>query len=133
MFGLNKKAVRPPDQHFTLNQLKAALPAFLSQFDLKALLNSGSLSGQTHVTLAKIEDGNFIYCLVRLPKLQVNLLSPQQRNIAWLVSQGLSNKEIAEKFSIKVGSVAAQLRLIYSKLRIESRTELACLGIAIDS
>jgi DNA-binding NarL/FixJ family response regulator len=132
MFGLNKKAVRPPDQHPTLSQLNAALPAFLSKFDLKALENTGRSSKPAHATLAKFEEGEFAYCLVRLLKIPENLLSPQQHLIACLVSQGLSNKEIADKISIKIGSVAAQLRHIYNKLRIKSRTELACLGISLE-
>jgi len=42
-----------------------------------------------------------------------------------LVGQGLSNKEVARRLNISVGTVKAHLHTIFKQLRIPNRTALA--------
>jgi DNA-binding CsgD family transcriptional regulator len=53
------------------------------------------------------------------------VLTPSERRVAELVSEGLSNKEVAVRLVITVRTVEAHLSKIYAKLGLRSRTELA--------
>jgi DNA-binding NarL/FixJ family response regulator len=50
-------------------------------------------------------------------------LTPRESDILALLSEGLSNKEIAERVKISYDTVRAHLRHIYEKLHVRSRTE----------
>jgi DNA-binding NarL/FixJ family response regulator len=52
-------------------------------------------------------------------------LSRREQEVLELLSQGASNKEIAEKLSISIETVTWHLRHIYNKLHVRSRTEAA--------
>jgi DNA-binding NarL/FixJ family response regulator len=52
-------------------------------------------------------------------------LTNRRRQVAALVCQGLSNREIAEKLGVAEGTVKIHLHGIYEKLDISNRTELA--------
>jgi DNA-binding CsgD family transcriptional regulator len=52
-------------------------------------------------------------------------LTPTEESVAHLVSEGLSNREVAESLFMSVHTVDAHLRRIYRKLDVRSRTELA--------
>jgi two-component system nitrate/nitrite response regulator NarP len=52
-------------------------------------------------------------------------LSPKERAIANLVSQGLRNKDIAAELGITEGTVKVHLHRVYEKINITNRTELA--------
>jgi DNA-binding NarL/FixJ family response regulator len=52
-------------------------------------------------------------------------LTQTESNVAALVAQGLSNKEVAARLFVSVRAVEANLSRIYAKLGIRSRTELA--------
>jgi two-component system nitrate/nitrite response regulator NarL len=56
----------------------------------------------------------------RLPRL-----TKRRRQVATLISHGLSNREVAEKLGVTEGTVKTHLHAIYEKLDIHSRTELA--------
>lgn len=56
-----------------------------------------------------------------------DLLSPQERQIALLAAEGLSNREIAERLYLSHRTVAAHLYRAFPKLGITSRGELAPL------
>jgi DNA-binding NarL/FixJ family response regulator len=51
-------------------------------------------------------------------------LSSREREIALLIRQGLSNKEIAGNLSVSINTVKTHLRRIYQHLGISSRREL---------
>jgi DNA-binding NarL/FixJ family response regulator len=51
-------------------------------------------------------------------------LTNRRRQVATLVLRGHSNREIAEKLAMSVGTVKIHLHAIYEKLDIHSRTEL---------
>ena len=57
-------------------------------------------------------------------------LSETQRRIAELVTEGLSNKEIAARLFIAVRTVESNLSTVYAKLGVHSRTELASRLVA---
>ncbi|WP_148575390.1 helix-turn-helix transcriptional regulator [Nocardioides caldifontis] len=56
-------------------------------------------------------------------------LTPTELRIAQLVSQGMSNKEVAEVCWISPRTVAFHLRNVFSKTGVTSRGELAHLGL----
>jgi DNA-binding CsgD family transcriptional regulator len=51
-------------------------------------------------------------------------LTPRELQIARLVAQGLTNPQVAERLSVKAGTVSSHLDNIYAKLRISSRAAL---------
>jgi DNA-binding CsgD family transcriptional regulator len=55
-------------------------------------------------------------------------LTHQERRIAWLVAEGLSNREISRQLNIREGTVKVHLHHIYAKLSIANRTSLAVLA-----
>jgi DNA-binding CsgD family transcriptional regulator len=59
-------------------------------------------------------------------------LTPTERRVADLVSEGRSNKEVAEALFVSVRTVEANLTRVYAKLGIRSRTELAATRPASD-
>jgi len=58
-------------------------------------------------------------------------LSRREQEILELLSQGCSNKEIADKLSISIETVTWHLRHIYSKLHVRSRTQAALKFLSI--
>jgi DNA-binding NarL/FixJ family response regulator len=60
----------------------------------------------------------------------VGALSPRERQIALLVSDGLSNKHLARELDLTEGTVKVHLHNIYEKLDLRNRTELTALAIA---
>ena len=52
-------------------------------------------------------------------------LSPREREVAVLATQGLSNLEIAKRLTITDKTVEKHLASVYRKLRVSSRTLLA--------
>jgi DNA-binding CsgD family transcriptional regulator len=52
-------------------------------------------------------------------------LTPTEAEVAQLVAQGLTNREVAHALFISPHTVDANLRRIYRKLQVRSRTELA--------
>jgi DNA-binding CsgD family transcriptional regulator len=54
-------------------------------------------------------------------------LSAREREVAALICDGLSNKEIARHLGISDGTVKIHLHNIYGKLEVRNRTVLAAL------
>jgi DNA-binding NarL/FixJ family response regulator len=59
------------------------------------------------------------------PAAEVENLSPREREILELLTQGFSDKEIADKLGVKHGTVRWHLQHVYEKLHVRSRTEAA--------
>lgn len=52
-------------------------------------------------------------------------LTPRQSQVATLVAQGLSNKEIAFRLELTQGTIKEYIFQTFKKLKISNRTELA--------
>jgi len=59
-------------------------------------------------------------------------LTPTERRVVSLASEGLSNPEIAERMFIARGTVKVHLSHIFEKLDVKSRTQLATKAVADD-
>src|SRR6516165_9441008 len=57
-------------------------------------------------------------------------LTDRERQIMRLVSEGLSNKEIARRLNITDGTIKVHLHHIFQKLDVGNRTALAALAIS---
>lgn len=57
-------------------------------------------------------------------------LTPREREIVVLVSEGRSNKEIARRLGLTDGTVKIHLHKIYRKLDVSNRTALAALALS---
>lgn len=59
------------------------------------------------------------------PKTQLdNKLTPREKEVVEWISEGLSNKIIADKLSVSLHTIKFHLRNIYGKLHINSKNEL---------
>jgi len=56
-------------------------------------------------------------------KPQIELLSPREKEVLQLLSEGLLYKEIAEQLSISIATVRQHIHKIYDKLHVQNRTE----------
>lgn len=60
----------------------------------------------------------------------INDLSKREREILCLVTQGASNKQIAQKLYISTNTVKVHVRNIFSKIGVASRTEAAMFAVS---
>jgi len=67
------------------------------------------------------------------PLMGWNSLTPTERRVVALATEGLSNPEIAERMFIARGTVKVHLSHIYEKLDVKSRTQLAAKAVAEDN
>lgn len=63
----------------------------------------------------------------------LSALTPRERQIMRLVSEGLSNKEIGRRLNIVDGTIKVHLHNIFLKLEISNRTMLAALSNRLPS
>jgi len=61
-----------------------------------------------------------------------NSLTPTERRVVGLATEGLSNPQIAERMFIARGTVKVHLSHVYEKLDVASRTQLAAKAVADD-
>jgi two-component system nitrate/nitrite response regulator NarL len=59
-----------------------------------------------------------------------NALTDRERQIMRLVSEGLSNKQIARRLNVTDGTIKVHLHHIFQKLEVSNRTVLAALAIS---
>ncbi|MDA5095144.1 LuxR C-terminal-related transcriptional regulator [Aliiroseovarius sp. KMU-50] len=64
------------------------------------------------------------------PLMGWDSLTPTERRVVSLATEGLSNPEIAERMFIARGTVKVHLSHIYEKLDVKSRTQLAAKAVA---
>jgi two-component system nitrate/nitrite response regulator NarL len=61
-------------------------------------------------------------------KKAVPALTNRERQIVRLVSEGLSNKEIARRLKITEGTIKVHLHKIFEKLQVSNRTALLAVS-----
>jgi DNA-binding CsgD family transcriptional regulator len=63
------------------------------------------------------------------PNLWSALLSPREREVAYLVTRGHSNYEIAHQLTLSVRTVEVHLGRVFRKMAVKSRTELVARAL----
>ncbi|WP_431122690.1 response regulator transcription factor [Variovorax paradoxus] len=63
---------------------------------------------------------------LKAPAEPRGLLSPRELKVLRLISQGRSNRQIAEEAHRSINTIEAQLKSIYRKLNVKSRTQAVC-------
>jgi DNA-binding NarL/FixJ family response regulator len=102
---------------------KYAAPGTMLQ-SLRLMTKSGVLLKQSDLSpTGKEADGGG-----KIEKM-LELLTPRERQIARLVSEGMSNKEIARRLDVSQGTVKVHLHNIFPKLEITNRTVLATISL----
>ena len=62
-------------------------------------------------------------------ELLTALLSQREREVLYLVVQGLSNKEIARRMDLSIRTIHSHLASIFTKLKVNSRTQAVLLAL----
>ena len=57
-------------------------------------------------------------------------LSPREAEILALITQGLSNREIADRVYLSINSVKTYIRAAYRKINVERRSQAVLWGVA---
>lgn len=136
LIRVNRK--REPDIFFINEEAKRALRKRPIKNLMDVLFREGStyLTNDNEFYHAKMISTNCssplqIILTERMPdtlfikeKLKQNDLTPRQREVAYLASIGLSNKEIAEKLFISEYTVKDHCKEIYQKIGISKRSQL---------
>ena len=100
---------------------------------------NAALGGRRHVELrssaAEADLAEIIGLISRMrgkrarPLMGWDSLTPTERRVVALATEGLSNPEIAERMFIARGTVKVHLSHIYEKLDVKSRTQLAAKAV----
>jgi DNA-binding CsgD family transcriptional regulator len=64
----------------------------------------------------------------RRPATGWEALTDAERRVAHLVTEGLSNREVAERLFVSRYTVETHLKHVFAKLGVSSRTELAAMA-----
>ena len=65
----------------------------------------------------------------RQPHMELEQFSEREREVLMLATEGLSNKDIAERLSLSVRTVQAHFTRVFKKLHVGSRTEAVLYGL----
>jgi LuxR family maltose regulon positive regulatory protein len=106
-----------------LAQARGHFPAYTTRL-LAALSDIGSQDSDFGITHSAIA----LYPATNPQSAMVESLSGREVEILQLVAAGLSNRAIAEKLVITVGTVKRHLNNIFGKLGVESRTQAIMRG-----
>jgi len=104
----------------------------------RGYLTKSSVPDEIELAVREVLDGRFyvspmvaqaviVQAESALPPEARETLTPREHEIAGLVGAGLPNLEIARRLGVSVTTVRSHLKKVYSKLRLESRIELALL------
>lgn len=74
-----------------------------------------------------VVDGAVLRTLANRGNAVVDSLTPRERDVARLVAQGLTNKEIAEQLFLSAGSVRNVVASVMDKFEVGNRTQVAAV------
>ena len=74
-----------------------------------------------------VEKRKRLKSLAHLSSAQLNILSPREMEVLALISESMTNEEIADKLFLSPKTVKTHLRNIFSKSGIRNRVEAALL------
>ena len=92
--------------------------------EFSAIAQEAGAPKDAGLNLAGIELDGFHYMLMKVGVAALGPLTDRQREIVLSVAEGLSNKEVGSRLDITSATVAAHLRVIYRKLKVDSRSGL---------
>lgn len=64
--------------------------------------------------------------------VNINLLTPKEKEVLSLVAKGASNQDIADKLCVRDVTVKTHLNSIFKKLKVTNRTQAVLLAMQID-
>ena len=81
-----------------------------------------------------IVDDNVVSKLISLNNKDVNIdaLTPKEKEVLALVAKGASNQEIAEKLFVRDVTVKTHLNSIFKKLKVTNRTQAVLLAMQMN-
>lgn len=90
--------------------------------------------GQHRIALLKDDHDSFVSVRLEVPPRPAveALMSVAETHVAWLVCDGLSNREIAEVRGSAERTVANQVGALFRKLQIARRTDLALILLDLE-
>ncbi len=109
-----------------VEQVNGALLRLIKNYagEFRAIALEAGTPPDAGLNLAGVELDGFYYMLMKIPAAALVALTDRQREIALSVAEGLSNKEVGNRLDITPATVAAHLRVIYKKLKVETRSAL---------
>jgi two-component system, NarL family, nitrate/nitrite response regulator NarL len=72
---------------------------------------------------------NFVELKTEVPRKPSQGLTSRQIEIAILISQGLSNKEVSRQLNLAEGTVKLHLHNIYTRIGLRNRTALTMFAL----
>jgi DNA-binding NarL/FixJ family response regulator len=115
--------------------LLAAVVAGAAGFVLKQISGSGLVDGIRAVASGRslLDPASVARVLERMrrpdPALrQLDLLSPQEKRVLALITEGLTNRQIGERLNLAEKTIKNYVSSVLSKLGLERRTQAAVLG-----
>ena len=123
-----KKSDRRGDPSATVDTVLEAIAQVLGElvqgFEHRLQRSRGAASLQSELRVARIELEDATYVLTRISNLAIKALSRRQREVATLLAQGLSRKEIATRLGISERTVDSHRERLYAKYHADSRAEV---------
>lgn len=109
-----------------VEQVNGALLRLIKNYtrEFSAIALEAGTPSDAGLNLAGVELDGFHYMLMKIPAAALGPLTDRQREIALSVAEGLSNKEVGSRLAVTQATVAAHLRVIYKKLKVDSRSAL---------
>jgi DNA-binding CsgD family transcriptional regulator len=102
------------------------IPRLIAKVDVNQPLSGSPVSAGFWVTLSSEQNLDGANAELKTEALQrLRLLTPCERRVALLVAEGCHNHDVAKRLGKSPRTVEFQLNMIYKKLCVSGRTELA--------
>lgn len=126
-----------PENPYAMEALRAGAAGFIRKEQVTTHLEEAIRTvarGQTYLSPAAAVD--LVHHMIRSQSGSRSssgdiVLTPRERTVLALITQGRSNKEIAASLQTTVRTVKAHVSRILTKLRVEDRTQAAILALQL--